>query len=37
MTVREIQGYLVEAYGTEAGHDLISTVTGAVLAEVATW
>jgi putative transposase len=37
MTVREIQGYLAEAYGTEVGHDLISTVTDAVLAEVATW
>src|SRR6202021_1165541 len=24
LTVREIQGYLVEAYGTEVGHDLIS-------------
>ncbi len=23
LTVREIQGYLVEAYGTEVGHDLI--------------
>jgi putative transposase len=37
MTVREIQGYLAEAYGTEVGHDLISTVTDAVLAEVASW
>ncbi|MGH3184740.1 MAG: transposase, partial [Streptosporangiaceae bacterium] len=27
LTVREIQGYLAEAYGTEVGHDLISTVT----------
>jgi len=37
MTVREIQGYLAEAYGTEVGHDLISTVTDGVLAEVTTW
>jgi transposase-like protein len=37
MTVREIQGYLVEAYGTEVGHDLISTVTDGVLAEVTAW
>jgi putative transposase len=37
LTVREIQGYLAEAYGTEVGHDLISTVTDAVLAEVAAW
>lgn len=27
LTVREIQGYLAETYGTEVGHDLISTVT----------
>jgi putative transposase len=37
MTVREIQGYLVEAYGTEVGHDLISSVTDGVLAEVTAW
>ena len=37
LTVREIQGYLAEAYGTEVGHDLISTVTDAVLAEVTAW
>jgi transposase-like protein len=34
LTVREIQGYLAEAYGTEVGHDLISTVTDGVLSEV---
>lgn len=33
LTVREIQGYLAEAYGTEVGHDLISTVTDGVLSE----
>src|SRR5208283_3023644 len=37
LTVREIQGYLAESYGTEVGHDLISTVTDGVLAEVTTW
>ena len=37
LTVREIQGYLAEAYGTEVGHDLISTVTDGVLAEVTAW
>jgi transposase-like protein len=37
LTVREIQGYLAEAYGTEVGHDLISTVTDTVLAEVTAW
>jgi putative transposase len=37
LTVREIQGYLVEAYGTEVGHDLISSVTDGVLAEVTAW
>jgi transposase-like protein len=37
LTVREIQGYLAEAYGTEVGHDLISTVTDSVHKEVAAW
>jgi len=37
LTVREIQGYLAEAYGTEVGHDLISTVTDGVLTEVSGW
>ena len=37
LTVREIQGYLAETYGTEVGHDLISTVTDGVLAEVTAW
>jgi putative transposase len=37
LTVREIQGYLRESYGTEVGHDLISTVTDGVLAEVTAW
>ena len=37
MTVREIQGFLAEIYGTEVSPDLISTVTDAVMAEVAAW
>src|SRR5574337_1701124 len=37
LTVREIQGYLAEAYGTEVSPDLISTVSDAVLSEVTTW
>ena len=37
LTVREIQGYLAETYGTEVSPDLISTVTDGVLAEVTTW
>jgi len=37
LTVREIQGYLAEAYGTEVGHDLISTVTDSVHKEVTAW
>ena len=35
MTVREIQGYLLELYGLEVSPDLISTVTDAVLETVA--
>jgi len=37
LTVREIQGFLLETYGTEVGHDFISTVTDGVLAEVSAW
>jgi putative transposase len=37
LTVREIQGYLLETYGTEVSPDLISTVTDGVLAEVTVW
>jgi len=37
LTVREIQGYLAESYGTEVSPDLISTVTDRVLAEVTAW
>ena len=37
LTVREIQGYLSEAYGTEVSSGLISAVTDSVLAEVTAW
>ena len=37
MTVREIQGFLAEQYGTEVSPDFISSVTGAVMAEVTAW
>jgi putative transposase len=37
MSTREIQGHLRELYGIDASPDLISTVTNAVLEEVATW
>lgn len=37
MSVREIQGFLLEQYKVEVGHDFISTVTDGVLAEVAEW
>ncbi len=37
MTVREIRGHLEELYGIEVSPDLISTVTNAVLDEVAEW
>jgi len=37
MTVREIQGFLAEMYGTDVAPDFISTVTDAVLAEITVW
>ncbi len=37
MTVREIQGFLLEQYGTEVSPELISSVTDAVMAEVTAW
>jgi putative transposase len=37
MSVREIQGHLRELYGVDVSPDLISTVTDAVLEEVAAW
>ena len=37
MTVREIRGHLEELYGIDVSPDLISTVTDAILEEVAEW
>ena len=37
LTVREIRAFLHEMYGVEVSPDLISTVTDAVVAEVAAW
>ena len=37
MTVREIQGFLAEQYGTEVSPEFISTVTDEVMAEVMAW
>ncbi len=37
MTVREVQGYLLETYGVEVSPEFISSVTDAVMAEVSTW
>jgi len=37
MTVREIQGYLLEMYGTEVSPDFISKVTDEVMIEVTAW
>src|SRR5574343_719791 len=37
MTVREIQAFLAEQYGTEVSPDFISTVTSEVWSEVQAW
>jgi transposase-like protein len=37
MTVREIQAFMAEQYGTEVSPDFISSVTDAVMAEVTGW
>jgi putative transposase len=37
MTVREIQAFLAEQYGTEVSPDFISSVTDAVMSEVTAW
>jgi len=37
MTMREIQGFLAEQYGTEVSAEFISAVTEAVMAEVKAW
>ena len=37
LTVREVQGFLRESYGTEVSPEFISSVTDAVMAEIAIW
>ena len=37
MTIREIQGFLLETYGTEVSPELISSVTDAVMEEITAW
>jgi transposase-like protein len=37
MTMREIQGFLLESYGVEVSAEFISSVTEAVMAEVTAW
>ncbi len=37
MTVREIQAFLAEMYGTEVSPEFISTVTDEVMGEIAAW
>lgn len=37
MTVREIQGFLLEQYGVEVSPDFISSVTDAVMTEIIAW
>jgi putative transposase len=37
MTVREIQGFLIDQYGTDVSPDFISSVTDAVMDEITVW
>ncbi|MET3624436.1 hypothetical protein ABIC49_006095 [Burkholderia ambifaria] len=37
MSVRQIQGFLAEHYGTEVSPDFISSVTGEVMVEALSW
>src|SRR6195952_6117434 len=37
MTVREIQGFLADQYGTQVSPEFISSVTDAVMDEIAVW
>ena len=37
MSVREIQAFLAESYGTEVSPDFISSVTDEVMAETLAW
>jgi transposase-like protein len=37
MTVREVQGFLIDQYGVDVSPEFISSVTDAVMAEVGAW
>jgi putative transposase len=37
LTMREVQGFLIESYGVEVSAEFISSVTDAVMAEVTAW
>ena len=37
LTMREVQGFLLESYGVEVSAEFISSVTDAVMAEVSAW
>ncbi|SUA92375.1 Transposase and inactivated derivatives [Pandoraea pulmonicola] len=37
MIVREIQGFLLEQYGTEVSPDFVCSMTDEVMAEVTAW
>ena len=37
LTMREVQGFLLESYGVEVSAEFISSVTDAVMAEVTAW
>jgi len=37
MSVREIQGFIAESYGTQVSADFISSITDEVMAETITW
>jgi len=37
MTMREVQGFLLESYGVEVSPEFISSITDAVMAEVGAW
>lgn len=37
MSIRDIQGHLLEIYGTEVSPELISSVTDKVVEEVILW
>jgi putative transposase len=37
MTMREIQGFLLESYGVDVSLEFVSSVTEAVMVEVTAW